>query len=52
MVRKKYAGILVDRFCRVTEGLIDDEEESFESQSGFVNKIFTLKHIGKNEGCI
>ena len=26
MVRKIYAGILVDRVCKVTEGLIDDNK--------------------------
>ena len=26
VVRKIYAGILVDRVCKVTEGLLDDEQ--------------------------
>ena len=31
MVGIIYAGILVRRICRVTEGLIDDEQEGFRA---------------------
>ena len=40
---KIYAGILVDRVRRVTEGLIDDEQESFRPGRGCVDQIVTLK---------
>ena len=33
VVEKIYAGILVDRVCRVTGGLIDDELGSFRAGS-------------------
>ena len=44
-VRKIYAGILVDRVCRVTGGLIDDEQGV--SKHGSIDQIFTLKQIGE-----
>ena len=48
MARKIYAGIiLVDRVCRVTRGLIDDEQESFRVGKGSVDQIFTLKQKSK-----
>ena len=31
MVIKMYARILVDRVCRLTQGLIDDKQEDFRS---------------------
>ena len=34
MVEKIYAGILVDKFCRVTEGLIDDEQRDLDQGEG------------------
>ena len=47
MVGKIYAGILVDRVTRVTEGLIDDEQEGFKLGRGYVDETFTLKQIGE-----
>ena len=47
MVEKIYALILVDRFHRVTEGLIDDEQKGFKAWKGRVGQIFTLKQIGE-----
>ena len=44
---KIYAGILVDRVCKVTECLIDDEQGGFKTERGCVDQIFTLKQIGK-----
>ena len=41
----RYAGILVDRVHKVTEGLIDDEQGGF--RAGCVDQIFTLKQIGE-----
>ena len=40
MVGKIYAGILVERFCKMTKGLIDD---------GCLDKIFTLKQIDEKK---
>ena len=34
MVGKIYAEILMDRVCRVTEGLIDDDQWDFRSVRG------------------
>ena len=45
MVGKIYAGILVDRVCKVTGGLIDDEQGGFRVGRGCVDQIFTLKQI-------
>ena len=42
MVGKIYAGILVDSFRKVTEGLIDDEQGGFRAGRGCVDQIFTL----------
>ena len=47
VVGKIYAGILVDRFLRVTGGLIDDEQAGFMAGRGCVDQIFTLKQIGE-----
>ena len=47
VVRKIHVEILVERVQRVTEGLIDDEQEDFRSGRGCVNQIFTLKQIGE-----
>ena len=47
MVRKIYAGILVNRVCRVTWGLIDDEQRGFRKGRGCIDQIFTLKQIGE-----
>ena len=47
MVGKVYAGILVDRVRRVTEGLIDDKQGGFRSGKGYVDQIFTLTQIGE-----
>ena len=32
MVGKLYAGILMDRVCKVTEGLINDEQRGFKME--------------------
>ena len=47
MVGKIYAGILIDRVCRVTGGLIDNEQGGFRERRGSVDHIFTLKQIGE-----
>ena len=47
MVGKIYAGILVDRVRKVTEGLIDDVQGGFRAGRGCVDQIFTLKQIGE-----
>ena len=47
MVGKIYAGTLVERVRRVTEGLFCDEQEGFRAGSGRVYQIFTRKHIGE-----
>ena len=46
MAEKIYAGILVDRVRRVTEGLPDDQQGSITTGRGYLDKIFTLKQIG------
>ena len=45
VVGKTYAEILVDRVCKVTEDLIDDEQGRFRAGRWFVDQIFTLKQI-------
>ena len=47
VVGKIYAGILVDRVRKVTEGLIGDEQGGFRTGSGCVYQIFSLKQIGE-----
>ena len=47
VVGKIYAGIIVDRVRRVTEGLIDDEQKGFRAGKGCVDQISTLKQIGE-----
>ena len=47
MVGKIYAGILVDRVCRMTGSLIDDEQVGFRGGRVCVDQIFTLKQIGE-----
>ena len=42
---KIYAGILVDKVRRATEGLTEDEQECFRSGRGCVDQIFTLNQI-------
>ena len=49
IVGKIYAGILVDRVCRMTETLIDDEQGGFRAKRVCVDQIFTLKQIGKKK---
>ena len=46
VIGKIYAGILVDRVRKETEGLIDDEQGGFRAGRGCVAQIFTLK-IGR-----
>ena len=43
---KMYVGILVDWVCRVTGGLIDDDQGGFRAGRGYVEQIFTLKQMG------
>ena len=47
MVGKIYAGILIYRVRRVTEGLTDDEQGGFREGMWCVDPIFTLKQIGE-----
>ena len=47
VVGKIYVGILVDRVCRMTGSLIDDEQGYFRAGRGCVDQIFTIKQIGK-----
>ena len=47
MTGKIYAGILVERVCRVTGSLIDNEQGDFRAGRGCVDQIFTLKQIGR-----
>ena len=47
MVGKIYAGILVERVRKVTEGLINVEQRGFRARRGYVDQIFTLKQIPK-----
>ena len=46
-LEKIYAGIQVDRICKMTKGLIDDEQGGFRAGMGCVDQIFTLKKIGE-----
>ena len=46
VVGKIYAGILVDRVRKVTDGLVDDEQVWFRVVRDCVNQTFTLKEIG------
>ena len=43
VVGKIYAEILVDRDCKVTEVLIDDEQGGFRAGRGCVDQSYTLK---------
>ena len=43
VVGKIYAGILVDRVCKVTEGLIDDVQGGFRAGRDYVDQIFNLR---------
>ena len=45
--RKIYAGILIDSVCRVSMGLIDDEQGDFREWKGCVDQMFTIKHMGE-----
>ena len=47
MFGKIYARILVDRVCKVTESLTDDECGSFRAGKGCANQIVTLEQIGE-----
>ena len=47
MVGKIYAGILINRVCRVTRGLIDGEPGGFREGRGCVEQTFTLKQKGE-----
>ena len=40
-----YVGILVDRVCRVTKGLINGKQGGFRMGRDCVDQIFTLKQI-------
>ena len=45
MVGKIYARILIDRVCRVTRSLIDDEQGGFREGRVCIDQIFTLKQV-------
>ena len=47
VIGKRYAGILVDRVRKVTDGLIDDEQGGFRAGRGCGEHIFILKQIGE-----
>ena len=47
MVGKIYEGVLVNRVCRVIEGLIDDEQGDFRAWKGCVDQIIKVKLIGE-----
>ena len=47
VVGKIYAWILIDKVRRVTEGLIDDEQEGFRKGRRCIDQTFTLKQIGE-----
>ena len=47
VVGKIYAGLLVDRTRKGTEGLIDVSKWVFRAGRGCVDQIFTLKQIGE-----
>ena len=47
VVGKIYVGILVERVCRATGGLIDDEQGGFRAGRVYVDQIFTLKQISE-----
>ena len=47
LVGKIYARILVDRVCRLTGVLIDDEQGGFRLGRVCVDQIFTLKQISE-----
>ena len=54
LVWKIYEGILVDRFRKVIEGLIESEQGGFRTGRGCVDQIFTLEQIGgkaRNKKC-
>ena len=44
-MEKIYVGILIDRVCKVTGDLIDDEQRGFREVRGYVDQIFTLKQL-------
>ena len=44
MVGKIYSGLLVDRICRETGALIDDEQRSFRAGRESVDQILALKN--------
>ena len=47
VVRKIYAGIIVDRVHKGIEGLNDEEQGSFRVGKDCVNQVFTLNQIGE-----
>ena len=47
VIGKIFAGILVDRVCKVTECLLDDKKGGFRAGRGCVDQIFTLKQISE-----
>ena len=47
VVYKTFAGMLVDKVQKVTEGLIDDVQRGFRSGSDFVDQIFILSKLLK-----
>ena len=48
MVGKLFAGILVDRVCKVTEFFfINDVQGWFRARKEYVNHVVTLKQVGE-----
>ena len=47
VVGKIYAGIVIDRFLKVTGGLIDGKQGVFRAGMECVDQVFTLKQIGE-----
>ena len=48
-MEKIYAGILVARIGKVTDGLIDDEQRSFRAGRECVDEIINLKQISEKQ---
>ena len=46
VVGKIYAGILLEIARKVTEGLIDDEQERFRTGTRCLDRMITLKQLG------
>ena len=47
LIGENICRILVDRFCKVTDGLTYDKQEDIRAGRECVDQIFTLKQIGE-----